>query len=91
MLATAYWATSAQGGVTRQGVVLTYLLSFLVDSQQILLLLLLLQVPYERFPRTCTAGTVALTPARCLLTEDNTTLLDSTVEWRDRGESPSGT
>ena len=25
------------------------------------------------------AGTVALTPARCLLTEANTTLLDSTV------------
>jgi len=28
-----YWATSAQGGVTRQGVVLTYLLSFATDSQ----------------------------------------------------------
>ena len=27
MLATAYWVTSAQGGVTRQGVVRTYLLS----------------------------------------------------------------
>ena len=39
----------------------------------------LLQVPYEHSPRTCTAGTVALTPARCLLTEANTTLLDSTV------------
>ena len=39
----------------------------------------LLQMPYERSPRTCTAGTVALTPARCLLTEANTTLLDSTV------------
>ena len=51
----------------------------------------LLQVPHERSPRTCTAGTVALTPARCLLTKDNTTLLASTVAWRDRGESPSGT
>ena len=39
----------------------------------------LLQVPYEHSPRTCTDGTVALTPARCLLTEANTTLLDSTV------------
>ena len=39
----------------------------------------LLQVPYEHSPRTCTAGTVALTPARCLLTEDSTVLLDSTV------------
>jgi hypothetical protein len=35
--------------------------------------------PPEHSPRTCTAGTVALTPARCLLTEANTTLLDSTV------------
>ena len=26
----------------------------------------LLQVPYEHSPRTCTAGTVALPPARCL-------------------------
>ena len=33
MLATAYWATSAQGGVTRQGVVLTYLLSLVIGSQ----------------------------------------------------------
>jgi len=33
----------------------------------------LLQVPYEHSPRRCTAGTVALPPARCLLTEDNTT------------------
>ena len=34
MLAAAYWAASAQGGVTRQGVVLTYLLSFVVGSQE---------------------------------------------------------
>jgi len=33
VLATAYWATSAQGGVTRQGVVLTYLLSLVIGSQ----------------------------------------------------------
>ena len=33
MLATAYWAASARGGVTRQGVVLTYLLSFVIGSQ----------------------------------------------------------
>ena len=31
--ATAYWATSAQGGVTRRGVVLTYLLSLVIGSQ----------------------------------------------------------
>ena len=37
VLATAYWATSAQGGVTRQGVVLTYLLSFVIGSQYNLL------------------------------------------------------
>jgi len=29
----AYWATSAQGGVTRRGVVLTYLLSIVIGSQ----------------------------------------------------------
>ena len=28
-----YWATSAQGGVTRRGVVLTYLLSLVIGSQ----------------------------------------------------------
>jgi hypothetical protein len=33
-LATVYWAPSAQRGVTRQGVVLTYLLSFVIDSQE---------------------------------------------------------
>ncbi len=35
VLATAYWATSAQGGVTRRGVVLvlTYLLSLVIGSQ----------------------------------------------------------
>ena len=33
MLATAYWATSAQGGVTGQGVLLTYLLSLVIGSQ----------------------------------------------------------
>ena len=33
VLATAYWATSSQGGVTRQGVVLTYLLSIVIGSQ----------------------------------------------------------
>jgi len=33
VLATVYWAPSAQGGVTRQGVVLTYLLSFVIVSQ----------------------------------------------------------
>jgi len=33
VLATAYWATSAQGGVTRQGVVLTYLLSLIIGSE----------------------------------------------------------
>ena len=33
MLATAYWATSAQSGITRQGVVLTYLLSLVIGSQ----------------------------------------------------------
>ena len=38
-----------------------------------------LLAPNEHSPRTCTAGTVALTQARCLLTEANTTLLDSTV------------
>jgi len=32
-LATAYWATSAHGGVTRQGVVLTYLLSLGIGGQ----------------------------------------------------------
>ena len=31
-LATAYWATSAQGGVIRRGVVLTYLLSLVIGS-----------------------------------------------------------
>jgi len=31
--ATAYWATSAQGGVTRRGVVLTYRLSLVIGSQ----------------------------------------------------------
>ena len=41
VLATVYWAPSAQGGVTRQGVVLTYLLSFVIDSQYLLLLFLL--------------------------------------------------
>ena len=40
------------------------------------------QVPHERSPWTCTAGTVALMPARGLLAEDNTTLLHSTVAWR---------
>ena len=30
--ATVYWSPSAQGGVTQQGVVLTYLLSFVIDS-----------------------------------------------------------
>ena len=49
----------------------------------------LLQVPYEHSPRTCTAGTVALTPARCLLTEANTTLLDSTVAQRKLSSSSS--
>jgi len=35
VLATAYWATSAQGGVTRMGVTtpLTYLLSLVICSQ----------------------------------------------------------
>ena len=33
VLATVYWAPSSQGGVTRQGVVLTYPLSFVIDSQ----------------------------------------------------------
>jgi len=33
VLATAYWATSAQGGVTRRGVVLTYRLSLVIGSQ----------------------------------------------------------
>ena len=33
VLATAYWATSAQGGATRRGVVLTYRLSLVIDSQ----------------------------------------------------------
>ena len=33
VLATAYWVTSAQGGVTRRGVVLTYLLSLVIGSQ----------------------------------------------------------
>ena len=32
VLATAYWATSAQGGDTRRGVVLTYLLSLVIGS-----------------------------------------------------------
>ena len=31
--------------------------------------------PNEHSLRTCTAGTVALTPARCLLAEADTTLL----------------
>jgi len=30
---SSYWATSAQGGVTRRGVVLTYLLSLVIGSQ----------------------------------------------------------
>ena len=34
MLATAYWATSTQGGVTQRGVVLTYLLSLVIGSQK---------------------------------------------------------
>jgi len=33
VLATAYWATSVQGGVTRRGVVLTYRLSLVIGSQ----------------------------------------------------------
>ena len=33
VLATVYGAPSAQGGVTRQGVVLTYLLSLVIGSQ----------------------------------------------------------
>ena len=33
VFATAYWAMSAQGGVTRRGVVLTYLLSLVIGSQ----------------------------------------------------------
>ena len=33
VLATVYWDPSAQGGVTQQGVVLAYLLSFVMDSQ----------------------------------------------------------
>jgi len=33
VFATAYWATSAQGGVTRQGVVLTYLLSLVIGRR----------------------------------------------------------
>jgi len=33
VLATVYWANGARDGVTRQGVVLIYLLSFVMDSQ----------------------------------------------------------
>jgi len=51
-----------------------------------------LPAPHEHSPRTCTAGIVALTPARCLLAEADTTARDNcAVAWRDRGESPSGT
>ena len=47
---------------------------------------------YLLSPRTCTAGIVALTPARCLLAEADTAARNNcAVAWRDRGESPSGT
>ena len=59
-LTVSYWAPSGQGGVPRQGVVLTYLLSFVVDRQ--LTLSPSLSPPQPLFPST---ALVALHRHKC--------------------------
>jgi len=62
---------------------------FLEPLQQLLPLLTALALNKSS---SSAAGIVALTPARCLLAEADTTARDNcAVAWRDRGEPPSGT
>ena len=81
-------ALLCEGGLLASGMRLPHTLKITLSSSSscsnlpapppvpsLLLLLLLLLAPNEHFPRTCTAGTVVLTPVRCSLAGVDTTLL----------------